>query len=129
MMIAMNADVSLRTGRFWRDGGVLRGECFDAAEETIADAKEQLARQREMLDGKPLPFLMDIRRVRSLSRDARAFFASAEAAEVFAATALLIASPLSRAIGNFFLGLNRPSMPTRLFTSERDALAWLDQYR
>src|SRR4051812_492651 len=122
-------EVTLRTGRFWKEGGFLRGECFDAAEETLADAKDQVAQQRTMLDGKPLPFLMDIRRVRSLSRDARAYFATREAAEVFAATALLISSPLSRAVGNFFLGLNKPSMPTRLFTSEADALAWLEQYR
>jgi hypothetical protein len=47
---------------------------------------------------------------------------------VFSATALIISSPLSRAIGNFFLGLNRTSMPTRLFTSEADALAWLSEY-
>jgi hypothetical protein len=120
--------ITLRTGRFWREGSVLRGECFDAAEETLDDAKEQLVHQRKMLDGRPLPFLMDIRRVRSLSRDARAYFASPAAAEVFSATALIISSPLSRAIGNFFLGLNRTSMPTRLFTSEADALAWLSEY-
>jgi hypothetical protein len=120
--------VTLRTGKFWRDGNLLRGECFEAAEETLADAKEQLQHQRAMLDGKPLPFLMDIRRVRSLSRDARAYFASPPAADVFAATALLISSPLSRAVGNFFLGLNRPSMPTRLFTSDDEARAWLAQY-
>ena len=37
-------------------------------------------------------------------------------------------SPLTRAIGNFFLGLNKPLMPTRLFTSEEEALAWLKTF-
>jgi hypothetical protein len=120
--------VTLRTGRFWKEGGILRGRCFDAAEETLADAKEQVLHQRAMIDGKPRPFLMDIRQVRSLSRDARSYFASPEAAQVFSATALVVSSPLSRAVGNFFLGLNKPSMPTRLFTSEADALAWLTGY-
>jgi hypothetical protein len=120
-----DGEVRLRTGRFWRQDDILRGECFEDAEETLDDAKEQLAHQRKMIDGKPLPFLMDIRLVRSLSRDARAYFASAEAAQVFRATALLVSSPLSRAIGNFFLGLNRAQMPTRLFTSESEALVWL----
>jgi hypothetical protein len=123
--MAQDEVVTLRTGRFWKDAGILRGECFEAAEETLEDAQDQVERQRAMLDGRPLPFLMDIRRVRSLSREARTFFASATAAEVFAATALLVRSPLSRAVGNFFLGLNKPSMPTRLFTDETEALAWL----
>jgi len=34
-------------------------------------------------------------------------------------------SPLSRAVGNIFLGVNRPLVPCRLFTSEPQALAWL----
>jgi hypothetical protein len=39
--------------------------------------------------------------------------------------ALLVGSPMSRAIGNFFIGLNKPLIPTRLFVSEPEALAWL----
>jgi hypothetical protein len=120
-----DGEVRLRTGTFWREDGILHGVCFDGAEETLEDAKEQIVAQRKMIDGEPLPFLMDIRPVRSLSREARAYFASAESAAVFRATALLVSSPLSRAVGNFFLGLNRPVMPTRLFTSEEEAMAWL----
>jgi hypothetical protein len=31
-------------------------------------------------------------------------------------------------IGNFFLALHRPADPTRLFTSESEALDWLRQF-
>ena len=55
---------------------------------------------------------MDITKVRAPSRDAREHYASAEAAEIFLAVALLTASPLSRAVGNFFLGLNKARVPT-----------------
>jgi len=41
--------------------------------------------------------------------------------------ALLIASPLSRVLGNFYLRINRPETPTRLFSSEEEAGAWLRQ--
>jgi hypothetical protein len=122
----MSHDVTLKSGRFWREGDILRGQAADGAEESLDDAKEQVAAQAKMLDGgKPLPFLMDIRRARSLSREARSYFAGEESAVVFAATALLVSSPLSRAIGNFFLGLNKPKMQTRLFTDENEALTWL----
>jgi hypothetical protein len=118
--------VRLRTGVFWRKDGILFGESYKDAEETLTDAKEQLVAQRPMLvDGKAMPFVMDIRQARGLSRDARNYFASEEAREVFSATALIIGSPLSRALGNFFLGLNRTRMPTRLFTSVDAGIAWL----
>jgi hypothetical protein len=61
----------------------------------------------------------------AMDREARLFFAGEETAKVESAAALIIDSLLSRAIGNFFMGLNKPIIPTRLFTSEAEALAWL----
>ena len=67
-------------GRFWLDEeGFLRGECFEGAEETLVDAEEQLREQRAMAGGRARPFLMDISRVRSLSREARNYFAQSAA--------------------------------------------------
>lgn len=72
-----------------------------------------------------MPVLVDLRAVRSQSAEARAYLAGPEATKVSAAVALLVASPLSRAIGNFYLGFNRPEVPTRLFTDEIEAERWL----
>jgi len=124
-MRRMGDVVTLRCGRFWKQNGILYGVSGDGVTASAEDAREQFEHQRPMLEGQPLPFLMDIRKARGISREARAMFASTEAATIFAATALLIGSPLSRALGNFFLGLNKPQMPTRLFTSEAEALSWL----
>ena len=44
------------------------------------------------------------------------------------AQALVIDSGPSRVMGNFFLGLNKPRFPTKLFTSEAKAEAWLREY-
>ena len=95
----MPLKVTLRTGRFWLDEeGFLRGECFEGAEETLVDAEQQVREQRTMTSGLARPFLMDISRVRSLSRDARNYFAhSAPAREIFSCVALVVGSPLSRA--------------------------------
>lgn len=61
-----------------------------------------------------------------LSRDAREVFASSEANTALTNRAALLAdNPLAVAVGNFFLGLNRPKHPTRLFTDETAAIAWL----
>jgi hypothetical protein len=49
--------------------------------------------------------------------------------QVFFAAALVVANPLARAIGSFFLGLTRPGVPTKLFDSIDAALAWVDTQR
>jgi hypothetical protein len=122
----MTQITTLKSGQFWVDAeGLLRGKASAAAEQDLAEARAQIAAQRALGVSLPRPFLMDIREARSLSRDARAFYASAETGTVFSATALLVSSPVSRAIGNFFIGLNKPSMPTRLFGSEAEAVEWL----
>lgn len=68
---------------------------------------------------------MDIRRGRSISRAARVYLSSDEAAEVIRAGALLVESSLTRTLANFFLRLNRPKTHIFMFTSEAAALAWL----
>ncbi len=40
-------------------------------------------------------------------------------------TAIIVSSLATRLIGNFFKGLNGQASPTRLFTSEQEALKWL----
>jgi hypothetical protein len=45
------------------------------------------------------------------------------------AIALLAASPATQVIANFFLGLDRPDVPTEMFTDEAQARAWLRRHR
>jgi hypothetical protein len=35
---------------------------------------------------------------------------------------------MSRVIGNFFIGFSRTNIPTRLFTSEAEAIDWLKTF-
>jgi len=100
----------------------MRPEVFELE---LADAQEVIHAVGSLCGGVRRPALVDLRELRSMSRDCRKYFAGPETAKVEAAVALLVVSPLARAIGNFFMGLNRPLVPTRLFTSEVDALGWL----
>ena len=43
--------------------------------------------------------------------------------------AILMESPLTVMIANFFVIFGKPHYPTRLFTSEESALAWIAQMR
>jgi hypothetical protein len=100
--------------------GVIHGVFLAGAEVALVDAAENLAATAELVEGKARPALIDLRGLRSQSAEARAHLAGPEAA-----VALVIASPLSRMIGNFYLGFNRPRVPTRLFTDAGEAEQWL----
>ena len=57
--------------------------------------------------------------------DARRGYATGMQPALFYAAALIVTSPLARAIGSFFLALSRPAVPTKLFESVEDAVAWV----
>ncbi len=91
---------------------------LEAAQE-IWDAHEALLGSQDKIS------FVDIRGINKASREARELLGAQSQKKQPLAIALLIGSPISRVIGNFFLGLNRPPCPTKLFTSESEALAWL----
>lgn len=61
-----------------------------------------------------------------LSQDpeARRIYQNVDKARVYAA-GLVVASPLARALGSFFIGLTRPIAPTKLFNTIDNAVEWL----
>jgi hypothetical protein len=122
----VNTEIELRS-QWVRLGvdGIFYIRTKPRAELDRADAEETIRTAGSLCDGKPRPALVDLNDLKSMTRDARLYYAGPETAKVQSAAALLIKSPLTRAIGNFFMGLNKPIIPTRLFTSEVDAIAWL----
>jgi len=126
----VNQPVEVRTQVIWRDGdGIIRVKIKPRIDLNLADAQEALSAIRVLCEGQRRPVLVDITELKSMDREARTFFAGQETAQVESAAALVVHSPLTRAIGNFFMGLNKPLFPTRLFTSEAEALAWLKSTR
>lgn len=111
------------------EAGVLRVtlragiELDKTAVQDIADAA------RTIVGDRPYTVLIDLRRIRSMNREARQHVVRPETVKQIMAVALLIESPVSRVIGNLFLGLNRAPYPTRLFTAETDAFDWLRERR
>ncbi len=94
------------------------------------DAQEALAATGKLAGGKRLPVLVDIRGLKYQTREAREEFVSENAASFTAAVALLVGSPVSRMIGNFFLRHGNHRTPTQLFSQETVAISWLmDQVR
>jgi hypothetical protein len=105
--------------------GISRIIVKQGAEITIDEIKENFAALSQITASKKAPSLIDLRGIKSINREARVYLSDEETVSNNSASALLIGSPVSKMIGNFFIGLNKPPYPTKLFTSESKALEWL----
>src|SRR5258708_38132022 len=65
----------------------------------------------------------------SQDSEARRIYAHGLQPTLFYGVALIVTSPLARAIGSFFLGLTRPAVPTKLCESVDEAAAWIATVR
>lgn len=100
----------------WKPGAVITGDL----------ARQTLVELVALTGGKKVAVLADIRKLKSMTREARKHYGTSTA--MVSAIALLASSPATQVIANFFLGLNRPNVPTQMFTDEEKALAWLRRH-
>lgn len=118
-------EIVTRTERIWLQDGIVRCVVLPTASHTIADAHENTRAVAELAADQRVAMLLDTRASRGLDREARLHYVRPEAAEQLAALAMLIDSQIGRILGNFFMKVNRPPFPLRLFTAEAEAIAWL----
>jgi hypothetical protein len=116
---------------FWTwmgSDGICRTKTKPRAEITLKEAEENSVTVNSFYKGKNFPLLIDTRDIKYIERKAREHFSIGNRDTHVTAFALLVKSPLSRMIGNFFMGLNKPSVPARLFDKETEAIEWLKQF-
>lgn len=100
------------------------------AYQVLDDARANLAMAVSAAAGRRRPLLIDIRGAQPLDADARHHYSGQTLVDNFSALALLVeASPLGRMMGNVYLRVARPGIPTQLFGDEARAVAWLIQHR
>lgn len=107
--------------------GILIGS-FKCAFIDLELANKITAYRLEVQKGKNYPILSNIRAVKSSTKSARDFLASEKGCTGVIAAAVLIDSPISSMIGNFFIRVSKPLRPTKIFTNEEEAKKWLSQF-
>ncbi len=108
--------------------GIVRTVVKPGAEITIKEAIENTELVRSVSRDSIRPLLVDTRNIRSISKEARDHFAMKGRKGGVNSIAMLTSSSVSKIIGNFFLGLNKPTVPTRLFLQENEAVKWLKSH-
>jgi hypothetical protein len=113
-----------------RDKELLIVRIKDGAYQSLADARENLATAMAEGQNRRRPLLVDIRTAQPLEAEVRHFYSGQVLIDGFSALALLVdATPFGRMMGNVYLRIARPGIPTQLFSDEARAIAWLSGYQ
>ena len=108
-----------------REDGILVYEPFPGADVSVDFAAQVLELGLQVADGRTRRTLVLMQDVARVDREARMLFASDAYLRLTCQTALVVSSPVSRVIGNFFIGLNCVKYPCKIFDDQARAVAWL----
>jgi hypothetical protein len=90
------------------------------------DATAALEAMAQLTGGRRSPLLVDMHDTGPLDRPTRAELT--RRSDLQSAVGLIVGTPLTRMMANFFLSVNKPQFPTRLFDNEASSVAWLQAF-
>jgi len=118
-IITRTAEISYDT-----NSRILRIKVLEGSDIELADALQNHEATKILTKNERHLVLVDGKANLSVSREARNYAASKEDRGAIA-TALLITSTANKLIGNFYINVNKPEIPTKIFSSEEKAVEWL----
>jgi len=124
-----NARVSTSGLTWLSDDGIIIAIANPQPLHTLENAIENTRINQELAGDVKRPFIIDLTKVTAMSREARAYYAGPEPRKSLTAVALITESNIGRLVANFFIGLTKPVLPTKLFNSYNEALEWVLKYK
>lgn len=122
--------VELRCYRTWMgEDGVARSVVKPDAEIDLDDAISNTKAVNDLYQGVKFPLLVDANNVKSMTREARKYHSVRDRSTNITAFAVIVKSPVSKVIGNFFFRFQNTGVPAKLFSNEESALQWLQNYK
>ena len=114
-------------GEVWMDeDGVLYQNYPPGTEINIEDSLGELSIYRSTYCKEvKRPIVVDISNIKKVSKESRDMYSSEEMGDTISAAALIVSNPVSRILGNFYMGISKTRMPVRMFASSSDAKDWL----
>lgn len=107
------------------ENNIIHADYDNFVDITFQDAIREVEIALAVGKGEKVLSLINITDVKSIEQKARQYYSGPEAERAYKAVALIVNSPVSKMLGNFFIGLNKPTMPLQLFNTEQEAIAWL----
>lgn len=97
---------------------------------TINTAKSVVEARMDFMDQQPHYIIIDFDRVRMTSREVRVYMNSIDGGlRGLLGGAFIAKTSLGVMIANFFLKVNKPPIPTKLFNNKEKAIKWINQLK
>ena len=110
---------------FRRKDGIVQIQFKKGFEGELEDSKRMVKHFELLSPGKKAKVLAIYAENNLFSKEVREYVAGPEVGRIVEADALVIIGTAQKIIGNFYMQVNKPSRPTKLFTSKEEALRWL----
>ncbi len=91
--------------------------------------KEIVKTRLEFINYKPTLLIVYNQGVVSMDKKAREYLSTGDGVKEVIAAAIVVASPFTSFMANFFVSVNKPKMPVRIFSNAKEALKWLQKFR
>ncbi len=110
-----------------QEKGIIFSKAKKGVEINVDDARESMEALANF-DHPSRRMIVDISEIKNQTAEARAYYSSKESTDYVKSMALLTGSKFSigNIIGNFFIGLNKGDIPTKLFYNLEDAITWTE---
>lgn len=93
------------------------------------DAAKYLVKKRyEFIGENKFMTMIDFHQVKFTSKEARSYFSGERSTKNILAMAVLVRSILQRTVSSFFIKLNKPKYPVKIFVDKNDAINWLRSF-
>lgn len=113
---------------YLRSDGIMYIRISPEKEETVELVKKMVEKMGEMVNYKKVPMLAKHEEFALPGKANRDYWATKEACPYSKADAFMINSPAMKLIANFYLKINKPERPTKMFTDENEAINWLKTF-
>jgi hypothetical protein len=116
--------------RFEVNDGILKGT-FKEGLVSLEIAKKIVAERLNFSNGKSYPLLITDVGLKSIKGEAREYLSTDEAIKGLKASAMVANNMFAKHLANFFVKISviKPKIPTKIFSNEKDALIWLEQFK
>lgn len=95
---------------------------------TLEDAIENLRIIRGIAGDKPRPLLVDLRRIKTASREAREEYVKPANKQWISAAAAITKSTIAKTVVNIFMHVQKQIVPIKVFNDPEKARKWVMQF-
>jgi hypothetical protein len=105
--------------------GIVVTRILPEVRQNLNDAMENISVSAEACGGHRAPIVVDLRQAMPLDAETRHYYTGKQLTDFFTSLAVLVpAGAFGRMMGNLYLRVANPGIPSRLFDSETEAIEW-----